>query len=495
MLASAPRRMLIDGEWTLAEGSGEREVTNPATGEVLASVPEGTRGDVRRAIAAARRAFDEGPWPRTTVQERSRVLYRVSELLERDRGVLAEMETLDTGKTLAESVIDMEDIAGVFRYYAALAATHGGETNPVGAEALSLTTYEPIGVAGMIAPWNYPLLQISWKMAPALAAGCTFVAKPSELTPLTTLKVAGLLEEAGMPAGVANVVLGAGAEVGAELSENPDVDLVSFTGGVESGRKVARSAVDSVKRVALELGGKNPNIVFADADFETAVDYALNAAFLHAGQVCSAGSRLLVEDGLHDDFVEALLARARNIKVGPGMDRETEMGPVISAEHREKVEGYIRLAREEGAELRLGGGRPEGERFGNGFFLEPTVFTGVEPGMRLAREEIFGPVLTVERFGDEEEAVRRANGTSYGLAGAVWTGDIGRARRVARALRLGTVWVNDFHPYYPEAPWGGYKESGQGRELGVAGLHEYLETKHVCVNLDPKPSGWFGGGR
>lgn len=485
--------MLIGGEW-VAAGSGEtREILNPANSEVIAEVPEGSREDAQKAIAAARRAFDEGPWPHTRPQERARILHRIADLLDENGEELARLETLDTGKTLLESRTDMEDIAGVFRYYASLIAVHTGETNPVPArEVLSLTDYEPIGVAAMISPWNYPLLQVSWKMAPALAAGCTFVAKPSELTPLTTIKIAELLQQARVPEGVANVVLGAGAEVGAELAESPEVDVVSFTGGIVSGRKVALSAAESVRRVALELGGKNPNIVFADADFETAVDYALDAAFFHAGQVCSAGSRLLLQDEMHDDFVEAILERAKNIEVGFGDEPGTEMGPLISAEHREKVEGYIELAKQEGAVLRLGGGRPEGKKFEKGSFLEPTIFTGVSHEMRVAREEIFGPVLTVESFQSEEQAVRRANDTSYGLAGAVWTQDMSRARRLGKALKLGTVWINDFHPYYPQAPWGGYKQSGVGRELGLEGLREYLEVKHVLINFNPKPSEWFG---
>jgi betaine-aldehyde dehydrogenase len=485
-------KMLIGGNLQEAASGRTREIVNPATGETIAVVPEADRLDVEAAVAAAREAFDSGPWPHSSSRERAKVLWRAAELLERDLDEIARLETLDTGKTLPESRDDVAQIAAVFRYYAAAITTQQGAVNSVPAEALSLTLHEPVGVVAQITPWNYPLLQASWKMAPALAAGCTFVAKPSELTPLTTLKMGELLAEAGLPAGVANIVSGTGAEVGAPLVEHGEVDMVSFTGGIDTGRLIARAAAQSVKRVALELGGKNPNIVFADADFEAAVDHALNAVFYHAGQVCSAGSRLLVQDELHDRFVEAILRRAARIRLGYGWEEGTEMGPLISAEHREKVEGLIGLAQDEGALLRLGGKRPAGEKFERGFFLEPTVFTGVTPGMRIAGEEIFGPVLTVERFSDEAEAVRNANDTPTGLAAGIWTGNTSRGVRVARALRFGTVWLNDFHPYYPEAPWGGYKESGVGRELGAAGLSEYQEQKHLYLNLDVGPAGWFG---
>jgi betaine-aldehyde dehydrogenase len=486
--------MLIDGKFVEARGGHTRQVLNPATAEVIAEVPEGDRRDAEAAVAAARRAFDSGPWPRSSVQQRAKLLREVAVLLDRDLEALAQLETLNTGKTLTESRADMAQIAAVFHYYAALIVTQTGEVNPVEAAALSLTVLEPVGVVAQITPWNYPLLQASWKIAPALAAGCTLVAKPSELTPLTTLKIAALLQEAGLPDGVANVVLGTGAEVGAALSEHPEVDMISFTGGNLTGAAISRAAAQSAKRVALELGGKNPNIIFADAPFDAAVDYALNAVFYHAGQVCSAGSRLLVEDALHDKLVAAILERAGRIKLGYGQEEATEMGPLISAEHRDKVEGYIKLAQEEGAVLRLGGKRPAGEKFARGFFLEPTVFTGVKPDMRVAQEEIFGPVLTIERFTGEAEAIKNANATRTGLAGAVWTNDVAKAYRVAQALRLGTVWLNDFHPYYPEAPWGGYKESGNGRELGRAGLREYQEEKHLYLNLKVEPTGWFGRG-
>ena len=482
----------IGGEAVSAGGSAVRQVLNPATGETIIAVPDATKQDVDRAVAAAREAFETGPWPDTQVDDRSRLLHRIAELLERDVEQFAQLETLNTGKTLTESRADMNDIAGVFRYFAALAATQTGDVNPVPANALSLTLHEPLGVVAMITPWNYPLLQAAWKIAPALAAGCTYVIKPSELTPLTTLRFGELLHEAGVPAGVANVVLGGGAEVGAALVEHPEVDMVSFTGGTATGRLIARAAAQGVKRVALELGGKNPNIVFADAPFEAAVDKALEAVFFHAGQVCSAGSRLLVEASLHERFVAALLERARRIRLGFGREAGTEMGPLISEGHREKVEGYIALALEEGAELLLGGKRPADERLAGGCFLEPTILDGLPSGGRVAREEIFGPVLTIETFDSPEEALRLANQTESGLAAAVWTEDTPKAMAIARRLRFGTVWLNDFHPYYPQAPWGGYKQSGVGRELGLTGLREYQEEKHLYMNLEVKAAGWFG---
>lgn len=489
---SLPRLALhVDGD-CIESGSGVRPILNPATGEVVARVPDATAEQVAQAVAAARRAFDSGSWPRSRPQQRALVLQKAASLIERDREQLAELETLDTGKTLAESRLDMVQIAAVFRYYASLVSVETGDVNPVPAEALSLTLHEPVGVVAAITPWNYPLLQASWKIAPALAAGCTMVLKPSELTPLTTLRCAELLAEAGVPSGVLNVVLGGGRDVGAPLVEHPDVDMISFTGGIATGRVVARAAAEGVKRVALELGGKNPNVVFADADLDAAADHALNAVFYHAGQVCSAGARLLLQDGIHDAFVERIVARAERIRLGFGWEEDTEMGPLISAEHRDKVEGYIRIAREEGGTVRLGGGRPSGEKFANGFFVEPTIVTGVTAGMRIAREEVFGPVLTVERFGDEEEAVRLGNDTPTGLAAGVWSSNVPRAIRVGRALRFGTVWLNDFHPYYPEAPWGGYKQSGVGRELGRTGLREFQEEKHLYLNLEVGPAEWFG---
>ncbi|CAM3821203.1 betaine-aldehyde dehydrogenase [Alicyclobacillus pomorum] len=486
-------QMYIAGGWASAVSGAMREIINPFDQTVIAIVPEGDNRDAERAIQAAREAFDDGPWPRMTGAERGRILYHVASLIERDAEELAILETLDTGKTLTESRADMSDIVRVFRYFAGLADKDGGVViDSPNANSASLVVREPVGVCGQITPWNYPLLQASWKLAPALAAGCTMVLKPSEITPLTTLRMAKIFEEVGLPPGVVNIVTGPGETVGATLAESPDVDLVSFTGGGDTGRKVMRAAAVNFKRIALELGGKNPNIVFADADFETALDYALNAVYFHAGQVCSAGARLLLQEEWHDQFVEALVERVRKIRLGSGFEETTQMGPLISEEHRAKVEQYLAIGRAQGAKLLVGGKRPERGDLQKGFFVEPTVFDDCVSSMRIVQEETFGPILTIETFRTEEEAIDLANDTVYGLAGAVWTRDMARARRVSRALRLGTVWINDFHPYFAQAPWGGYKQSGIGRELGPWGLEEYTERKHIYQNFDTQPMKWFG---
>lgn len=485
--------MHIDGKWVAARSGRTRSIINPDNQQVVAEVPEGGREDARAAIAAARRAFDEGDWPQVPATERGALVHRLGQLVERDREELAELETLDTGKTLEESRWDMDDIAGIFKYYGGLADKEGGETiaSPV-PDTSSTLVREPVGVCGQISPWNYPLLQASWKMAPALAAGCTIVMKPSEITPLTTLRITELAEEAGFPAGVVNTVLGPGTEVGAELAESPDVDLISFTGGIATGKKIIRAASGNVKKIALELGGKNPNIIFADADFDTALDYVLNGVFFHAGQICSAGARVMVEAPIHDRLVAALAERMEKIVVGSGFDAGTQMGPLISAEHLAKVESYVQAAQKEGARLVTGGRRPQALELQNGFYYLPTLFADCSNDMRIVQEEVFGPVVTVEKFTTEEEALARANSTIYGLSAGFWTRDPDRIGRMSRKLRFGTVWVNDFNVYFTQAPWGGFKQSGMGRELGKVGLEEYTEVKHIFQNHNAKPLNWFG---
>ncbi|MGO4633142.1 aldehyde dehydrogenase family protein [Streptomyces sp. 2RAF24] len=496
-MTAAQQTIHVGGEWRAALSGATREIIDPADATAFAIVAEGGVQDTDDAVAAARAAFDDGSWPRTPVAERAALLRRVADLLKRDRERIGALESQDAGKTLEEGLVDVDCVRDAFLYFADLVANEDGGGRVVDAgsdEIRSVVVHEPVGVCALITPWNYPLLQASWKIAPALAAGNTFVIKPSEITPLSTVVLVELLLEAGLPLGAANVVTGPGDTVGARLAEHPDVDLVSFTGGLVSGTKVARAAADSVKKVALELGGKNPNVVFADAcatpeGFDTAVDQALNAAFIHSGQVCSAGSRLIVEASLRERFVAELSRRAAHIRLGRGTDEGVECGPLVSAAQLARTEEYVASALGEGAVLRAGGERPAGA----GYFYRPTVLDRCHRRMRVVREEVFGPVLTVETFETEAEAVALANDTEFGLAGAVWTADEDRAQRVAARLRHGTVWINDFHPYLPQAEWGGFGKSGIGRELGPGGLAEYRETKHIYRNLAPRPVRWFAG--
>jgi len=486
--------LFIDGRWVASADGACLAIVNPSDGTIVTEVDIATDGQVQAAIAAARRAFDTTDWPRTPTADRAALLDRVADLVDRDQEILATEETLNTGKTMRESRWDMADVAKVFRYYADLADKGAGRlvdaSNP---NVVSRIVHEPVGVCGLIGPWNYPLLQMSWKIAPALAAGNTAVLKPASVTPLTAIHLTRLLEEAGVPHGVVNLVLGPGERVGQALADSPDIDLISLTGGIEAARALVRGAAVNMKKLAMELGGKSPNIVFADADFETAVDNALTAAFAHSGQVCSAGCRAIVQDEIYDAFVAEVGRRADAIRLGPGIDDATETGALITAAHRDKVEGFVASAIAEGGRLVAGGRRPTEPELQAGFYYRPTVFADVRREMRIIREEVFGPVLTIERFSTEEEAVELGNDTTYGLAGAVWTSDASRAQRVAGRLRHGTVWINDYNAYVPQAEWGGFKQSGIGRELGEGGLDEYREVKHIWQNLDPGPTGWFGG--
>ncbi|HHL3492917.1 TPA: aldehyde dehydrogenase family protein [Legionella pneumophila] len=483
--------MYIDGKFTLAKSGATRDIIDPANGELIAKVPESTKEDAICAIKAARKAFDEGAWRKSLALDRGKLLFKLADLIRANAKRLAELETRNCGKPLPEAEFDVTDAANCFEFYGGLATKIHGETMSVPANSFSYVVREPIGVCGQIIPWNFPLLMAAWKLAPALAAGNTVVLKPSELTPVTALELFKLIDQCGFPAGVVNLVTGPGIGVGEELASNPLVDKVAFTGGSATGRKIMQAATGNLKKISLELGGKNPNIVFADCDLEMAIDGALFGAFANQGEVCSAGSRLIVERSIHKKIVEGMLKKIPNIKLGHGLDAGVKMGPLVSSAHREKVESYIKIGMEEGAKLLCGGKRPTGSEFTKGHFFEPTIFDEVKSTMRIAREEIFGPVLVVIPFDTEEEAIRIANDTDYGLSGAVWTKSVTRAHRVTSQIRAGILWVNHYHPTYNEMPWGGYKQSGAGRELGLYGIESYLEVKQVNINLDDTPIGWY----
>jgi betaine-aldehyde dehydrogenase len=482
--------MYVDGRWRLASDGGTRELQNPANGRTIATVAEATIADAEAAIAAARRAFDEGPWSSLSAADRAALLFKLADAIDAHRDEFMRIDTLNNGKPLRETEYDAVDAANCFRYYAGLATKPHGQTFDVPAPSQTFTVREPIGVCGQIVPWNYPLLMATWKLAPALAAGNVCILKPSELTPLSAIRLAALFEELAFPPGVVNVVLGSGAVAGHALAASERVDKIAFTGGTKTGRSIMHDATTNLKKISLELGGKSPNVVFADADFETAIDYALFGIFANAGQVCSAGSRLILERPLHDRFVERLVERAQKIRVGDGFDPATEMGPIVSPVHRERVESYIESGKAEGARLLCGGTRLGGA-LAAGNFIAPTIFDETSREMRIVKEEIFGPVLVVQTFEDEAEAIALANDTIYGLAGAVFSTNIAKAHRVIRKMRAGITWINTYHPTYNEAPWGGYKQSGIGRELGTYGYDAYTEVKQINVNLDVEPSGWF----
>jgi aldehyde dehydrogenase (NAD+) len=473
--------LFIGGKWLDSVSGKTFPTINPTTGETICQVAEGDRADVDLAVKAARKAFEDGPWRKMSASERGRLLNRLADLIEENKEELAALETLDNGKPYRDSIAaDLPLTIKCYRYYAGWADKIHGKTIPVEGPFFCYTRHEPVGVVGQIIPWNFPLLMQAWKWGPALATGCTVVLKPAEQTPLTALRVAALAQEAGFPDGVLNVVPGYGPTAGAALTAHMDVDKVAFTGEYLTGQIILEAAAKSnLKRVTLELGGKSPNVVFADADLDAAVEGAYFGLFFNQGQCCCAGSRLFVEEKVHDQFVEKMLRKARSRRVGDPFDPETEQGPQVSQEQFDRVMGFIDSGKKEGASLLCGG-----NRVGNkGYFIEPTVFDNVTDTMRIARDEIFGPVMNILKFKDADEVVRRGNQTYFGLAAAVWTRDIGKAHRLANGLKAGTVWVNCYDVFDAAAPFGGYKMSGQGRELGEYALEAYTEVKTVYVNL------------
>ena len=481
---TVPTKLWIGNAWEDAASGATFPTVNPATGDVLAQVAEAREEDVDRAVAAAREAFHSDPWGKMDPHRRAWLLWRLADLIEEHGDELATLETRDNGKTYFESrKVDVPTVVGNFRYFAGLADKVQGSTIPVSGPFFNYTLREPVGVVGCITPWNFPMNIASWKVAPALACGNTVVLKPAEQTPLTALRIAELAAEAGFPPGVFNVVPGYGEKAGAALVRHPDVDCVAFTGSTEVGKTVMREAAETLKKISLELGGKSPNVILADADMKAAVAGASNGIFYGKGEVCAAGSRILVERSIYDEFLEGFKARSEQMAVGDPMDKGTRLGAIVSEEQLERVMGYVEAGKKEGARLLTGGERRTVD--GKGYFMEATVFADVDPEMTIAREEIFGPVAAVIPFEDLDDGVEKANQTIYGLAAGIWTRDVGKAHRLAREIRAGVVWVNTYNRYDPGSPFGGFKQSGFGRDLGLdAALEKYTETRSVWVALD-----------
>jgi len=478
----SPGRLLIDGQWV--EGAKHFDTINPATGEVLTRIVDASTEDVDRAVQAARRAFDDrnGPWRKMSAGQRGQLLWRLADLVEKNIDELSELETLDNGKPIFESrYVDMPMVVGVLRYYAGWASKIHGETVNTSEAAFTYTLREPVGVVGLIIPWNFPLLLVSWKLGPALACGNTAVIKPAEQTPLTTLRFGDLAIEAGVPAGVLNIVTG-GPEAGKAIVRHPGIDKIAFTGSTAVGKEIMRGSADTLKRVTLELGGKSPNIVFADSDIDGAVKGAINGIFYGKGEVCNAGSRLFLQSKVRDEFLEKLIGRAKKMQPADPLDPKTRLGAIVSQEQMQTVLSYIDAGKKEGAKLIAGGNRVavDGSK---GFFIEPTIFGDVKNDMKIAQEEIFGPVLATLEFNDVDEVIELANRNQYGLAAAVWTNDVKKAHLVSRQLRAGTVWINTYGLMDAALPFGGYKSSGFGRELGMNAIEHYTEVKTVWMNL------------
>jgi len=480
-------QLFINGEYKDSSNGATFEVVNPATGEVLTKVAKGTREDANAAVEAARTAFESGKWPRQNEAKRARLLNKIAAGMRKRFDELVDAEVLNTGKTVEAAQGQIMQGIQDFEYYAGAITTFGGKTNPMPNGFFNYTLKEPVGVCAQIIPWNYPLMMAAWKIAPALAAGCTVILKPASYTPITAYILADIIKEAGVPDGVVNVLTGSGADIGSYLTEHPGVDKVAFTGETETGKDIMAKASETLKRVTLELGGKSPNLVFNDSDIDAAVDGSLYGIFYNTGQSCEARSRLFVQEDIYDEFMEKFLARAEQLKVGDPFDEKTHMGAVISESQEKVIDGYVQLAKEEGGEVLFGGKRPEGEEFANGFWYEPTIIGNVTNDMRIAQEEVFGPVVVVMKFKDEKEAIKLANDTKFGLGSAVWTKDQARAVRVSKGIKAGIVMVNNTISAFPGSPFGGYKQSGFGRELSEETLDLYMETKSVLSYIGERP--------